>query len=52
MADMALVSSTISFVFLGSIAFLFWLASLGEDTHAPAPALVPVAGASDREPGL
>ncbi len=49
MADMALVSSAISFLFLASIAFLFWLAGLAEDTHAPA--LVPVAGASDRDRG-
>jgi hypothetical protein len=43
MAYMAKVVSGIVFLFLGSVAFVFWLAGLGED-KAHAPAFSPVAG--------
>ena len=44
MAYMAVVTSGITLLFLGSIAFLFWLAGLVEEKKAPVP--VPLAGSS------
>jgi hypothetical protein len=40
MAYMAMVTSSITLLFLGSMAFLFWLAGLTEEKEAPVPVLV------------
>ncbi len=46
MAYMARVVGGIVLLFLGSIAFVFWLTGLG-DQKAPAPALAPIAGGAE-----
>ena len=46
MAYMARVVGGIVLLFLGSIAFVFWLSGLGEE-KAPAPTLAPIAGGAE-----
>ncbi len=46
MAYMARVVGGIVLLFLGSMAFVFWLTGLGEE-KAPAPALAPIAGGAE-----